>query len=403
MQEANGKDNSSSDGDNQCMVVFTLRLAKQLLHHRLPTGYIGARRIRPSTVAVAKHAAGKNTIVQRSNIVYRIVDPETGVERRMTSQEKKLHKQKQKEEAKKRKLEALEVAAASDSAVKSTTNDTVSNREVDEENSSSESETGGRYQLKIDPGRLEEELADLRGEREGVPPMLLPPPIARLAMQQIMKRPSGLSVFLDDDLARNWATELKDSFLHAETMRKAETSVRPMPYHLVPEVWSRMRPTKLGGKLDETPSTTDTIKAGPSEWKSVSLRRATPHDRNVAAVLQLLYTNTNLHIACGAKFGCEYLVYDGPRKERHAFAGLRILPHEKRIPSPYSMSAYVRCLNTAGKLALLATVRPDATAGTLHVAIIDLTLVKIVETTFKKPIKTMEQRLKNLDKTKQGS
>jgi hypothetical protein len=58
-------------------------------------------------------------------------------------------------------------------------------------------------------------------------------------------------------------------------------------------------------------------------------------------------------------------------------------------------------LNTAGKLALLAAAQPDTTeSGEVfyRVAIVDLALVKIVETTFKKPKKTMEQRLQNLAK-----
>jgi hypothetical protein len=83
-------------------------------------------------------------------------------------------------------------------------------------------------------------------------------------------------------------------------------------------------------------------------------------------VFNQLY-GSNLHISCGAKVGCDFLLYDGPREERHAFAGLRILTtnavnitHQEQwqlpIPSPYDLAGFVRCLNTAGKLALLATV-----------------------------------------------
>ena len=136
-----------------------------------------------------------------------------------------------------------------------------------------------------------------------------------------------------------------------------------------------------------------------------------------AAVIQLLHVNTtNLHISCGAKFGCDYLLYDGPRSERHAFAGLHIVPQQDDSNSSdtavnaYSLTSYVRCLNSAGKLALLATTRkvnscPASSDGKLigntcfiNVSIVDLRLEKIVETTFKKPIKSMEERLKNLSK-----
>ena len=108
------------------------------------------------------------------------------------------------------------------------------------------------------------------------------------------------------------------------------------------------------------------------------------------AVLEYLHKETDYHWSCGAKFGADFLLYDGPRSQRHAFAGLRIMvlpppPTEEEaatttaargtgndppedsmwtgaaaaaagMPSAYELAAYVRCLNTAGKLALLATV-----------------------------------------------
>jgi hypothetical protein len=210
-----------------------------------------------------------------------------------------------------------------------------------------------------------------------------------------------------------------------------------------------------------------------------SLPSTLEYDTCTNIIIEYLYTNsTNLQIACGAKFGCDYLLYDGPRNKRHAFAGLRIIPfqvlndnnrqqeqrqHQQQhqyqeqqeemdshkvdnsmttkehddsivisameqneeapktskqcslhfpVPSPFDLSGYVRCLNTAGKLALLATVVPtnaviektmdgpkNKTAATHRIAIIDLALEKIVATTVNRPKKTLEDRLKLLSKT----
>jgi hypothetical protein len=90
-------------------------------------------------------------------------------------------------------------------------------------------------------------------------------------------------------------------------------------------------------------------------------------------------------------------------------------------PIPYDLYGYVRCLNTAGKLALLATTilvpddEDDAMNYTISsksqerrqqqpllykkkVLIVDLVLEKIAVTTSRRPKKTMDQRLKNLSK-----
>jgi hypothetical protein len=138
-----------------------------------------------------------------------------------------------------------------------------------------------------------------------------------------------------------------------------------------------------------------------------------PRHEEEAAIVQLLHRDTHLHISCGAKFGCDYLLYDGPRTERHAFAGLRILfAREQRdggehfpLPTAYDLAGYVRCLNTAGKLALIATAIRDADDSAdnrprLRVLLVDLALVKVASTTSRRPRKTMEQRIKNLAKSK---
>jgi hypothetical protein len=97
------------------------------------------------------------------------------------------------------------------------------------------------------------------------------------------------------------------------------------------------------------------------------------------AIIQLLYQAPTIEISCGAKFGSDFLIYNGSRNESHAFAGLRIECSESltnlTIPSAYDLSGFVRGLNTAAKLPLLASVILD---GDLHrVAIVDLALEKV--------------------------
>lgn len=71
------------------------------------------------------------------------------------------------------------------------------------------------------------------------------------------------------------------------------------------------------------------------------------------------------------------------------------------LPRAYDLAGYVRCLNTAGKLALLATVVParDDDKG-YSIAIIDLALEKVDVKRKPKRAKTLEERLITLAKTK---
>ena len=69
------------------------------------------------------------------------------------------------------------------------------------------------------------------------------------------------------------------------------------------------------------------------------------------------------------------------------------------LPRAYDLAGYVRCLNTAGKLALLATVIHDDEMGP-YVSIIDLALEKVDVKRKPKRAKTLEERLETLAKTK---
>jgi hypothetical protein len=280
----------------------------------------------------------------------------------------------------------------------------------------------------------------------------------------------------DAELSGVWARQLKQSMNAAEHVRQQEENLRPMPYQIVPETWTRLRPSSLlllATSLEDTgeddghdpfaaPTFNDddsqrhqpereksrgnaveastAVSKGPplseplppqpcsaagdddndtNAWSFVSIRppMLLPHnhfDEDQRLVMELLYHRTPFYFSCGAKFGCDILLYDGPREERHAFAGLRIvssttssLPQTNDdsnkndddgrhsfpwpIPSAYDMAGYVRCLNTAGKLALLATVVRDKSDSSTTtdknsnqpqvppcVAIVDLALEKVL-------------------------
>jgi len=421
------------------MIVFAAPLAKRLGGNalRLPPTYCGVRRVRPSTRLVAQQAshnkASSNNRSTAVTVVYKIVDPESGQERRMTSREKKEAKYQQRRQAKQRKLE--ERVARNET----TTDDGDSNEQQAAKNSDHGLPPGAAHEesvvkdstdryvnLPVNMEAMAQELADLRGERDGVPPVMLSPPMSRLLLLKSGScsqehHQQAAVVVCDDTLAQQWAVALKESMAAAEKTRQAETGIRPMPYQLVPQIWKRMRPsgmTTAAGIVAKSPSSNNNKDGDgtfPTEsddggWALCQIRPPTPaFDSDVAAVVQVLHTGTHLHISCGAKFGCDYLLYDGTRQERHAFAGLRVVETTTQtafpLPSAYDLAGYVRCLNTAGKLALLATViRDDESttgrggSGLCRVAIVDLALEKIAPTTSRRPRKTMEQRIQNLAK-----
>lgn len=263
-------------------------------------------------------------------------------------------------------------------------------------------------------------------------------------------RPSTNNIYMDDELAASWAEKLMKSMKPAEALRATE-NMRPMAYRLVPEAWSRLRDTAAGftdkndddGKApsdnndeednnDITPNddhdkndliTNDIDSDAPhhrstsnatSSYIFVDNIRPVPDSswREVSHGIfyDCLYNQfPKLHISCGAKFGCDYLLYDGNRKVRHAFAGVRVLISKIRrndddggdgqeidlnIPTAYDLHGYVRGLNTAGKLALLATVIPCADGSGYRVAIVDLALEKILSapTHLKKGLKSDNAR-----------
>ena len=295
-------------------------------------------------------------------------------------------------------------------------------------NKTAESNTSPKYyQLEVNARLIQEEVDEIKGADRAAfnnLPAFLSSPMASVACNKgllsandefVSQAEGSMKIFiLDDDLALEWAKELGMSMKAAEEVRGKE-EMRPMAYRLVPEPWTRLRERcrdagKEGkvdnqenkNKMDTNHEETGDIEDDADEINKQIIYAADIRPRNSLydethhIVYDCLYNHFNkLHISCGAKFGCDYLLYDGNRKVRHAFAGIRILTAQGgddrggkikfTIPTAYDMHGYVRGLNTAGKLALLATVvtskSSDDEGDDSHkyrVAVVDLALEKIL-------------------------
>lgn len=368
-------------------IIFDASLVKRLNSHevRLPPNFVGVRRIRPHKLLEEKR---KETSTKVAKVVFTVKD-EHGNERRMSNQEKKALKYKlktrMKDEKKRKREERYQQESALSANHKATANKGESNDRY--------------YQLAINDSVLEQELAELRGERNGLPPVLLSP---AMTMQALEVLPGSIGKRIDNtrcdftydhSLSLRWAQLIKQSMQPAETAREKET-LRPMPYELTPEPWTRFRPNveerrvetiRLSTHIEARSIMDSNVNVTPDtcQWASMTCRPATQLDSDVSIIFEYLHKETDYYVSCGAKFGSDFLVYDGPREERHAFAGLRVLQakdEELPIPSAYSLSGYVRCLNTAGKFALLATVVKDSSQEMplYRVAFVDMALEKVL-------------------------
>jgi hypothetical protein len=433
-----GIKNDPSNRRGSAAIIFTAPLVKQLSSPqvRLPPNYIGVRRVRPSSRGVAakllqnssETAAGStSTLFSSKKVVFKVTD-ENGNERRMNSQEKKAAKYKlanEKKLAKKRSLNEM-------TATISSSKDPESSEKANFDESSS-----SYHQLVVSPAALEQELAELRGERGGLPPVILSPPMALQAIKHLPgaqvhtsdndKDSKRYFIMYDDALSQQWAKSLKESMLPAETVREKE-DMRPMAYQLTPEAWTRLRPTRSETKVetkirpcifpsgDQTNQKASSIKSidDKREWTGATCRPTSVFDVDISIVFEYLHRETSFYASCGAKFGSDFLIYDGPRDERHAFAGMRILSSAKDtdglpvplpLPTAYSLAGYVRCLNTAGKLALLATVVHEQSdkESLFRVALVDVALEKVLTApTHQRRARTKVRRdvAKNLAKSK---
>ncbi len=286
--------------------------------------------------------------------------------------------------------------------------------------------------------------------------------------------PTTTMTVMDLELSSEWSRILQRSMMPAETSRAGE-EMRTMAYRLVPEPWRRLCPDALwtgtpacssppqtrggavgggtamgsgrrvfsgpGGEIeqdeedearasrgvdaggcDSTREFDGSARAAPASPRPSALVRvrdpssSRTYDEDAYAVICHIHRYSGLHIACGAAFGCDFLLYDGRREDRHSFAGLRIHSSGRRrrlrcnsgggddshndgidangtstggvrfsVPTAYDLSGFVRTMNTARKIALVAMVARDgrrsgenATESTARIAIVDLALEKVL-------------------------
>lgn len=201
-----------------------------------------------------------------------------------------------------------------------------------------------------------------------------------------------ITTIMDPALSAKWATALQQSMIPVETTREKE-DIRPMAYRLVPETWTRLCPSTLWmppaktaitsfnvGKSDSNMTSSLSSSSFLVRIRNSSSSTATTYDDDTYAIVSHLHNHSNIHITCGSSFGCDYLLYDGRRTERHSFAGLRVYhcsggvkkkngttttnmngdgggdDFELPMPSAYDMTGFVRTMNTARKIALIAVV-----------------------------------------------
>ena len=489
---ASAQGETAPAGADTAAIIFSSSLTCHLStsEARLPPTHVGVRRVRPSSQAVkeaikkrglpallAAHISTSTTqdntygsivsesqdggaingagpanrtfgssvftddeLMHPTKVSYMTTDDD-GVERRMTKQEKK----KKKSKLMKERLAMLKRLKEQQKEQKEDQDAVASRIEldapVDDSNATGESKSGddNYYAVKVSQTAIEEEVAELLGASNRVPPVVLSPPMVTEALRRDIicgasQNPSAGPILgsgnddditgIDQPLSLLWAITLQEAMDVAEEVRSQE-DLRPMAYKIVPEMWHRLRPQSLLGDTpnmcsddqkeskeenkDGDKSPMHNAKMSPEiteeekkRWAFISTRSELPSfDEDIALVYKLLYRQTNLHVACGSKFGCDLLLYDGSREERHAFAGLRVcsctvgdnsaldesvevvnatdgsavsLP----LPSSYDLAGYVRCLNTAGKLALLATVVRSEGDTKPKVAIVDLALEKVL-------------------------
>ena len=501
---------NSNNIRNRSLILFSPEQCHSVVsQQRMAPVYIGIPPIRPETdrsitttsTSINKRIKMTNNIIQQqSEIVYKVLNAD-GTERRMTAQEKKLAKLQHKLRLKEQQIHQKhasnnEILESEGLRNPSNANVSNSNGNIDDVDLNGNDTSDDRYVPihRKDDAKLHES-EEHATDRDRIPPVMLPPSLAQCILPTLTRQTTttpntndndttpSIRIEMDIELSKLWGQSLlQHSILPAEYERQQETNIRSMPYHIVPEVWTRLRPKFYTGMNDSENRNHDDDEmvkyvnndegknnnednssdaCHSQDWMWCNMNAPISDDiedadiTNRHAILQFLHhpqQAPKLHISDGTKFGCDFLLYDGPRHERHAFAGLRILPPATQQqqqnhncvatnttatsskvlkcendndqvrfpihPNPYDLAGYVRCLNTAGKLALLATsvlVNDTTTNDTTQpqppprkhqcrkILIVDLALEKVAMTTSRRPKKTMEQRLKNLSKATKAS
>ena len=391
--------NDATKDTHNVIMMFTSELVQHAASPelRLPANFVGVQSVRQDFCKSLASEEQISRLKAENDVKFCVIDA-NGNERRMTKAEKKARKKEMadaKKEAKKeanRKRNLDQISKAPD---KGDTNGVATNH----------TESSTYHQLPLDQTTMEQELSE--GKRGRMPPVILSPPMAMRFIHD-GHYDGGTVLAYTHTVSQQWATLLKQKcVLPAEALREME-DLRPLAYRLQPEPWQRLRPS-----LDESPLVTNSrwgnaIKTErtreknnpkPRDWVSLECRprlisseKALQHDDILSIVFEYIHRDTPYYVSCGAKFGSDFLIYDGPRDQRHAFAGLRVLSQftnsmiqdntvELPLPTAYSLTGFVRCLNTAGKLALLATVTQVIEESSIryNVAFVDVALEKVLD------------------------
>ena len=167
------------------------------------------------------------------------------------------------------------------------------------------------------------------------------------------------------------------------TLRQEERNLRDIPYTIVAEQWTRMHPEHAAATLEALQSLSAVPTTPPPLSDSITL----PFSHVPSTALLCVHSDLRrlgFHVACGAKFGSDFLIYDGDRENRHAFAGVRV--YESLTVNAYDLTGFVRALNTAGKIAVCAFVEGG------RVAYVDCVLEKILSSETHRKWKRTEKR-----------
>jgi len=375
-----------------------------------------------------------NISKEEEEVIYKVTNPD-GTKRRMTTQEKKQlkyqlkqSKHKLKKDEKQRKHEQHNLDAKMGKMERRQmkrlgrmNNNLQTNHEQEEEDEEKIHGEKGNCNVELSSvNQISDEYTNHDGievptvEKKDIPPVMLTPAatcIARdLGILPSVQGGEALSssyqcsqTIMDPILSAQWATQLQQSMIPAETSR-AQEEMRPMAYRLVPEVWKRLCPDTLWTDADSEEEEEECVKRSCSLEKVDDEKRPTlssssaatslaiirnpspSYDTDASILFRHLHQHSKLHISCGAAFGCDFLLYDGKRDERHSFAGLRVYSSSNKekgihfpIPTAYDMMGFVRSMNTARKIALIATVvRENGDGATPRVLIVDLALEKVL-------------------------
>ncbi len=409
----NDTNNCNAIGDNSVIMMFTSELVQHAASPelRLPANFVGVQSVRQDFCKSLASEEQISKLKTENDVKFCIIDA-NGNERRMTKAEKKAKKKEMadaKKEAKKEANRKRNLDQISKAADKGDTNGVATNHQ----------ELSTYHQLPLDQMTMEQELSE--GKRGRMPPVILSPPMAMRFIHD-GRYDGGAILAYSHIISQQWANILKQKcVLPAEALREKE-DLRPMAYRLQPEPWQRLRPS-----LDESPlvtnsrlgiaikteQTRDKNNPKPRDWASLECRprlisseKPLQHDDILSIVFEYIHRETPYYVSCGAKFGSDFLIYDGPRDQRHAFAGLRVLsPYtnpmiqddtvELPLPTAYSLTGFVRCLNTAGKLALLATVTQVIEESTIryNVVFVDVALEKVLDVHKKKNRSNKKKKL----------